>query len=106
MLCALTIRSPPPRIPPRVQLRDLQVPTAPPRGAKRQVKTGGAGGARTHDPGIMSTCGLSAVLTWLDAGRLRASEVGYPGVPSLTTRGALVGYSGGAAPVDSGKSTT
>ncbi len=30
---------------------------------------GGAGGARTHDPGIMSTCGLSAVLTSEKAGR-------------------------------------
>jgi hypothetical protein len=37
----------------------------------------GAGGPRTHDPGIMSTLALNAVLTCEDAGRVRARRVEY-----------------------------
>src|SRR5919206_393029 len=40
---------------------------------------GGAGGARTHDPGIMSDHALCAVLTGIDAARAEASVVEYSG---------------------------
>jgi hypothetical protein len=38
---------------------------------------GGAGGARTRDPGIMSTCGPNAVLTCGNAGCRRAKQAEY-----------------------------
>jgi hypothetical protein len=41
---------------------------------------GGAGGARTHDPGIMSAHAVCAVLTCIDAARTGAHGVEYPGL--------------------------
>jgi hypothetical protein len=44
------------------------------------ANAGGAGGARTRDPGIMSTSPRNAVLTCKDAGRRRACSAQYPAV--------------------------
>ncbi len=46
-----------------------------------EVVSGGAVGARTHDPGIMGAHALCAVLTCVDAARAGASGFEYPGLP-------------------------
>ena len=48
--------------PPGAQTRRRAAVSSEAAGTKTQVRTSGAGGARTHARGIMSTCGLSAVL--------------------------------------------
>ena len=54
--------------------------------------TGGAGGARTHDPGIMSTYALYAVLTCGFACRRRAWRPQSLGVAAPLAEGGTVGY--------------
>ncbi len=56
---------------------------------------GGAGGARTHGPGVMSAHALCAVLTSVDAGHMGARGVEYSGVtrtaqPTCNCSGSMI----------------
>jgi hypothetical protein len=64
---------------PRAPLGPGSPPAVPSARAKPQVRTGGAGGARTHDPGSMSAHALCAVPTSIDARQPGTPDAEYAG---------------------------